>query len=150
MTTGEYTLEAPMERGLLAPDGGLRRAIVISLFSDARAQADDILPDGSGLFGNRRGWWGDVVPPDQAPAGADWITGSRLWLLSREKQTAETARRAQGYASEALQWLIRGGWATRVEVDAAWAADATGVLVLSIAITLADGATVTEIFRRPL
>ncbi|BFR47429.1 phage GP46 family protein [Nitratidesulfovibrio sp. HK-II] len=146
----DYTLEAPLERGLLAADGGLRRAIVISLFTDARAGADDELPAGSAGLNARRGWWGDIVSPAQAPTGASWITGSRLWLLSREKQTAETARRARGYAEEALQWLIAGGWAATVSVDASWAADATGVLVLTISITLADGTSVTEIFRRPL
>lgn len=150
MGASEYTLEAPLERGLLAADGGLRRAIVISLFTDARAHDDDALPDGATGFGNRRGWWGDILPPAQAPEGAPWVTGSRLWLLSREKQTAETARRAQTYAAGALEWLITGGWATRVDVTAAWAADATGILVLTISITLADGTTVTETFRRPL
>lgn len=148
--TDERTLEAPLERGLLAADGGLRRAIVISLFTDARAKTDDELPSGSTGLNARRGWWGDIVSPAQAPAGAAWRTGSRLWLLSREKQTAETARRARRYAEEALQWLVAGGWARSVNVDASWAADATGVLVLTIAITLADGTSVTETFRRPL
>lgn len=149
MASEEYTLEAPLEYGLLSSDGGLRRAIVISLFTDARAREDDTLPDGATGLGNRRGWWGDILPPYQAPTSAPWITGSRLWLLAREKQTAETARRARDYAAEALEWMITGGWATHVDVEAGWAADATGILVLTVSITLANGSSVTEIFRRP-
>lgn len=148
--TEDHTLEAALEHGLLSDDGGLRRAIVISLFTDARALPDDELPAGSTGIGRRRGWWGDVVAPSQAPAGAAWTTGSRLWLLSREKQTAETTRRARKYAEEALQWLTRGGWATSVNVDADWAANSTGVLVLTISIILAGGTSITETFRRPL
>lgn len=106
-----------LEGGSLASDRGLASAIVISLFTDARAQADDVPPDGST---DRRGWWGDAVAPAQAPEGMPWFTGSRLWLLSREKQTDETRRRAEQYCREALAWMTRLGVADRVDVAVAW------------------------------
>ncbi|MEG2173151.1 MAG: phage GP46 family protein, partial [Desulfovibrionaceae bacterium] len=49
-------LPAPFANGLSPLDDGLTRAVVISLFSDARALTDDILPDGSV---SRRGFWAD-------------------------------------------------------------------------------------------
>ena len=47
--------------GDLKPDNGLYTAVLISLFTDARARDDDALPDviSEEDFPNRRGWWGD-------------------------------------------------------------------------------------------
>lgn len=70
--------------------------IIASLFTDARANEDDILP-GGGV--DKRGWWGDSF--------SDKKIGSRLWLLSREKQLSSVLKRAQEYAEEALQWMIK-------------------------------------------
>lgn len=97
--------------GTLESDDGLETAVIISLFSDRTAAADDILPDG---MGDRRGFWGDVSldggPPD--------LIGSRLWLLSRAKATLKTAARAKQYTLEALQWLIDDGVAGAIAVVA--------------------------------
>jgi len=94
--------------GGTAIDEGLRTAVIISLFSDRRAEADDALPDGGD---DRRGWWGDIYPQ----AEADRI-GSRLWLLSREKQLPAVLKRAETYAREALQWLVDDGEVTDLTV----------------------------------
>lgn len=118
--------------GQLDTDRGLETAIIISLFTDARARPDDPLPEGEP---DRRGWWGDAVPPDAMP----WETGSRLWLLRRAKETAETARRAEDYCTEALKWLVERRLAERVEVTAAWAD--RGRLELLITITRPGGVT---------
>jgi phage gp46-like protein len=95
-----------VDSALLAIDNPLVRAVVISLFSWRRADASDRV-DGDARFG----WWGD---------GLDGIAndriGSKLWLLAREKLTAETLERAREYAHEALQWLVDDGVATAVTV----------------------------------
>lgn len=119
----------------LAADDGLETAVVLSLFTDRRAEADDELPAGAT---DRRGWWGDAIPPvvDGAAVDGDRI-GSRLWLLSREKQTAETLNRARGYAAEALAWLVADGIAERVDVAAEWVR--TGVLGLAVTIARPAG-----------
>ena len=83
------------------------RAVIISLFTWRRARPDDDLPGDL-----RMGWWGDSVP--EIPN--DRI-GSRLWLLSRAKLTAETVARAREYAEEALAWLVEDGVAARVTVE---------------------------------
>ncbi|MBK3797866.1 phage tail protein [Azospirillum brasilense] len=103
----------------------LVRAVLMSLFTWARAQPGDVLP-----ADRRMGWWGDTFPT----VAGDRI-GSRLWLLSREKLLPETLRRAREYAEEALAWLVTDGVAQRVEVTA----DRRG----------ADGLTLTcRIWRR--
>lgn len=79
-------------------DMGLQTAIIISLFTDRKANDDDELPAGAT---DRRGWWGDML----ADLPEDKI-GSRLWLLSREKTVPEVLARAHEYTEEALQWLL--------------------------------------------
>jgi phage gp46-like protein len=85
----------------------LPRAVIISLFTWRRANPDDELPST-----NKFGWWGDTYPQIQS----DRI-GSRLWLLSRAKLTAENVLRAKEYAEESLEWLIDDGVAASVQVQ---------------------------------
>lgn len=79
--------------------------ILVSLGSDRRAAADDILPtDPSPLnqptsWSARRGWWGDALDRNSRRIG------SRLWLLDREKATEQVRLRAQSYVAEALAWM---------------------------------------------
>lgn len=88
-------------------DDELVRAVVISLFSCSRARDDDEVE------GNRRnGFWGD----DYDESGTE--TGSRLWLLSRQKIVPETVERCRAYANEALQWLVSDRVAESVTVSA--------------------------------
>ena len=103
-------------------DEGLRTAVIISLFSDRRANASDVLPDGTD---DRRGWWGDVYPQVDGD-----LTGSRLWLLGRAKQIDANLRLAETYAREALQWLLDDGEVTRIDVAASY--PRAGVLLLTI------------------
>ncbi|MHB1227678.1 MAG: phage GP46 family protein [Desulfurivibrionaceae bacterium] len=117
----------------LATDDGLETAVLVSLFTDRRAEPDDRLPDGSD---DRRGWWGDTFA-DQP----NDLIGSRLWLLCREKQTSAVVERAREYAKEALAWLIADGAAKSVTVEAEIAT--TGVLALAIEIERPDTSRVS-------
>lgn len=96
-------------RGTVFWDNGLQTAVMLSLFTDARARDDDEIPDGTD---DRRGWWADTLSFD----GIQF--GSRRWLLGREKQQDVVLRKLEEYDSEALQWLLDRGIATRVEVTA--------------------------------
>lgn len=113
----------------LEEDDGLETAVLLSLFTDRRANADDPL---SGAADDRRGWWADQY---QDVAG-DKI-GSRLWLIAREKQTASVLVRAQEYAEEALAWLVQDGLARSVAATAEIVR--AGVLGLTVEIARADG-----------
>jgi phage gp46-like protein len=93
----------------LLRDAGFETALLISLFTDRRAGAEDVLPDNSGV---RRGFWGDALNKDN---DAD---GSKLWLLTRAKITDETVTRVEEYCTEALQWMIDDGVAQTITVTA--------------------------------
>ncbi|PZW46846.1 phage gp46-like protein [Humitalea rosea] len=121
--------------GGLAEEDGLATCVLISLFCDRRARSDDEIPDGTA---DRRGWVGDALGDD----GDRW--GSRLWLLARAKRLAETLRRAEDYAAEALAWLREDGLADTVDIAASY--DAGGRLVLGIAIAR-PGVAGVESFR---
>ncbi len=98
-----------LETFALASDDGLETAVILSLFTDARARDDDTLPAGQT---DRRGWWADAFP---TIAGDHF--GSRLWLLRRSKQLQESLIVAREYAEEALAWLVEDGAASKVEVE---------------------------------
>lgn len=101
-------MDLQIEKGDLALDSGLRTAVLLSLFTDARAGSEE-LPPGETW---RRGYWADEL--------AETLNdrhGSKLWLLTREKQTPEVAERAREYCLEALQWLIDDGIAASVSVS---------------------------------
>ena len=91
-----------MKGSVLDTDRELVTAIAISLFTDGLAYEDDPLPDPNDP--DRRGWWGDHE--GREIHGQTQGIGSRLWLISREKQTELTRARAEKYAREALNWLI--------------------------------------------
>lgn len=100
--------------GALAAGDDLETAVIMALFSDARARPDDAV---RGDPADRRGWWGDALPPTilgRTLSGDRW--GSRLWLLEGAPQSAETLARARQYAQEALQVLVDVGLASRIDV----------------------------------
>jgi len=118
----------------LEQDDDLTTCVLVSLFTDRRARADDPLPAGAG--DDRRGWLGDAL----ATIEGDRI-GSRLWLLKREKQTNETKRRAITYCREALAWLIDDNLATQIDIAAEWLPDRDGILGVDIVVRRPDGST---------
>jgi phage gp46-like protein len=126
---GDWLLAPPG----LATDRDLETAAILSLFTDASAREDDVIPD---LTDDHRGWWGNWESPEALELG------SRLWLLSREKSTEETRRRAEEYAAEALAWLLTDGVAARVDVEAEYREVGPvppATLVLRIRIVRDDG-----------
>ena len=96
--------------GDIVEDDGLETAVLISLFSDARATEDMI--EAIDRDGDLRGWWADLEGADQ--------TGSRLWTIRRAKQLQSVLARAKGYAEESLQWLIDDRVADRVDVQTSY------------------------------
>ena len=104
-----YGADLSMDGPCLAQDEGLYTAVIISLWTDARARDDDRLPLGQT---DRRGWWGDSYPVVERDR-----FGSRLWLLRASKQLQESLNLARAYAEEALAWLVTDGVARKVEVE---------------------------------
>lgn len=114
--------------GALQSGNDLETAVFISLFTDRLANADDVLPD---TTNDRRGWWGDL--------GEDMPIGSRLWLLSRSKLTADIPGKAKNYVTEALQWLTQDKVAAAVNITTAIVAPS--MLQIVIVVKKTDGTT---------
>ncbi len=93
----------------LSSDRGLSTAVLLSLFTDRRADPDDKPPSGDDR--DRRGWWADQF----AEVEGDRI-GSRLWLLDRSKNSNETKLRAEEYVREALAWMVADRVVSNIEV----------------------------------
>lgn len=132
LVMGEFGGDIVVDGFDIARDDGLETSVNISLFADARATPDLIpaeLPKD-----DLRGWWGDISnqPGDK--------TGSLLWLLKREKQTASTLSRAKQYCRDALKWMLEDRVASRVEVDAQYVA--TGWMQITIDIYRPTGEAV--------
>lgn len=128
-----YAADVAIEANDLATDEGLETAVILSLFTDRRAESTDPLPDG---HVDRRGWWGDVFPA----VPGDRI-GSRLWLLGRETQRPAVLERAEGYAREALQWLLDDRVAAAVTVTATF--PRAGMLGIAVTVTRPSADVVT-------
>ncbi|PTT04325.1 phage GP46 family protein [Pseudomonas sp. HMWF006] len=107
----------------LERDDGLETAVIISLFTDRRASAEQIPPEYP--QDDLRGYWGDITN-----ASATDQTGSLLWLLAREKQLPQILSRAEQYCREALAWMIDDMVATTISVAASFYS--LGVMLLEI------------------
>jgi len=89
-------------------------AVAVALFTHRTAEDDDPLPH---FASDRRGWWGDHEAREIYDG---WPIGSRLWLLSREKQTEETRARAEEYIREALDPFVTHRICERYDLTVAW------------------------------
>lgn len=91
----------------LLQDFGLENAILISLFTDARADDNESTSDKSS---NRRGWWCDDIDKDN--------TGSKLWVvLSRAKLSDPIIPAVNKAVKDSLAWLIEDNVAKQINVD---------------------------------
>ncbi len=111
--------------GDLALDpGGLRSAVMLSLFTDRLAPPGWTPPAGS--LPGWRGYWGDSFSPSPV--------GSWLWTLDRSKKdgSIELLNDVQDICTVALQWLIDTGVVATVTASAVWQQPN----VIGIAITL--------------
>jgi phage gp46-like protein len=121
--------------GDLIRELGLRTAVMMSMYTDRRADPSDVLPDS--LNNDRRGWWGDQINLDYE----DDQIGSRLWLLERAKTTEQTLADAKFYTEECLQWMIDDEVVQdiEVEIERQNRKDGTATLAGRISIKQSDG-----------
>lgn len=104
--------------------------VLISLFTDVRADDSDTLPDGTN---DQRGWPGDTFYDEP------W--GSKLWLLYREKLTDDVRNRAVKYAENALAWMMvdSGNGKMAKSVTVVGSIPRLMTLALTITVTKPDG-----------
>lgn len=103
--------------GGLADDGGVQTLGLTALLYDARPGAQDVQADPAGAAAQRiGGWWASsLLPPDTRP---ERPPGSLLHRLTAYKANAATARRAERWATQALEWMTAQGLADRVAAEA--------------------------------
>lgn len=135
--TGASYIDWLMDGPDLLGEEGLATAVLISLFTDRLADADDAIPGAPPTASkgpaDRRGWWGDT-PADPAQAkGAQALTGSRFWLRAGWPANEKTARQIELDAREALQWMIDEKVAQSIDVTTWWSARDVVSLHVSIA-----------------
>ena len=131
-TSGDWVqLGAALQSG-----DDLTTACLLSIFSDARADPDDVIPDApQDGAGDPRGWWGDAY--------ADKPIGSKLWLRRRSKQTSAVLNAVRNDIEIATQWLIDDGVVASIDVACAWLAP--GFLGASIELFKQDGTRAAKI-----
>lgn len=93
-----------LNKGDLLREEGLVTAVLISLFTDARADEDDLLDNPN----DKRGWWGDLVSPTPI--------GSKLWQYERSKTTQEVIIKVKQTIEESLQWMFDDGVVEKIDV----------------------------------
>lgn len=109
-------------------------AIVISLFTDARAGRDDKLPLNQT---DRRGWIGDEFMGQTFDTRKDrW--GNLLWLYYISKVQTDILEAARFTAQESLDWMVRDGLASRATVSTLWTGPDLDRLAVRPAIYQAD------------
>lgn len=116
----EMCFDLVVKNGEIQKDDSLKTAVLISLFTDARCEKNELPPGETSL----RGFWGDCLFNEN--------TGSKLWLLNRTKESNQTLIKVKEYAQDALKWLITDGLAKDVGVNAFY--DNKKNLVLNISI----------------
>lgn len=82
----------------------LLTAVLISLFTDAEARADDVVMDGGE---DPRGWWGGPI-------------GSKIWLRTRSKATTVALALVKRDIEQALAWLIEDNVVATIAVLTEW------------------------------
>lgn len=92
--------------GNISTTNGLDTAILLTLFTDARADDSEVQE-----AINRRGWWGNAFSPF-----VDSNVGSKIWLLANDTPTSDTKALATSYARQACQFLIDGGYVDNLNV----------------------------------
>ena len=85
----------------LVGDDGLESAVLLSLYSDGLAEADEVLPDQSE---DRRGFWGDAE------------FASLLWIMERKTLTPKNINRHKKICQDSLAWMVKSGVAKSVTV----------------------------------
>ncbi|MEH6630156.1 MAG: phage GP46 family protein [Halopseudomonas aestusnigri] len=104
-----FTADMSMQLGDIITGREIETAVIMSIFTWRRANADDELPEGET---SRQGWWADTytdVPNDKI--------GSRIWLARRRKMNQTTRVFIYDCIKECLQWLIEDQIAVKIDIE---------------------------------
>lgn len=98
----------------LVPEGtdfkstnGLETAILLSLFTNARASQGEV-PESS----RRQGWSGNILTQNE-----NYELGGELWTLDQARLDQVTENRVKNFARNSLAWLINDRIAETINVE---------------------------------
>lgn len=117
-----------IEDGDFKKTGGLDSAIFVSLFTDRRANPDEVSDPMK-----RRGWCGTENTPDQ-----QGNVGSGIWLYEQRRLTKGVSEGVRMEAFQCLHWMVSDGLAKNIDVKMG-STPKERRLELNISITAADG-----------
>jgi phage gp46-like protein len=125
VTSGDLTIDP----------GGLRTAVLLSLFTDRVAPPDYVAPAGSPQ--GRRGYWADTYE--------GFPLGSLLWTLNRRFKSGDNTllSEATDICLAALQWLIDANIVASVSVTCSWLTS----VAIGISVTLTPPQSPPQIFE---
>lgn len=105
----------------LASVDGMENFFSVSMFTDARATADQI-PQAN----KRRGFVGDLLSPNEP------FAESLFWTLEQSRLTQKTVNLALLYTIQATQWLIDRGIVTSIDVNLAFEEGGKFVIIADV------------------
>lgn len=111
-----------LENGGIADDSSLEPYVIVSLFSDRRA---DITFDiqSFDFTNNLRGWWGDTF--------RTYTIGSLLWQFDRTTVKVNLLQTARAYVNQALMWMIEQDIVAKIDVTASMlSSNALGITII--------------------
>lgn len=130
------------DNGFIARGNALETLCIVSLFSDARAEGEDLVTYPRGF---RRGWWGDSYRLVDGESQDTDRFGSHIWTLFRRKISLETVRRTRSFCERALSWMPTDSICATVAVTAQRLND--DVVLAGISITRPNEPTWQHLWR---
>lgn len=106
---GDNHYDLIIENGDFKLTGGIETALLVSLFSDRRAYADEV-PNPL----NRRGWIGDIVADEPGDKH-----GSGLWFYEQSRLITDVENGVRDEAEKSLRWTVTDQLANFVDVKTA-------------------------------
>lgn len=123
------------DTGDLLLDDSFDTAIVLSLFTDARASSTQVAePE------RRNGWFGNTYLFPDLP---EHQLGSKIWLISGRK-TQRALNEATDFSKKALQYLITDGYLKRVEASSEFSQTNNFGIVINITFVRKDDSVETR------
>lgn len=104
--SGLYDLVINEDQADFDSVSGLDTAILVSLFTDARAPSSVVIN-----ASRRRGWVGNILY-----ININRELGSLLWLLDQSRGTQKIYNNADLYIREAFAWMIEDGIASTIDI----------------------------------
>jgi len=118
---------------------GFETALILSLFSDRRADISEVSP-----VDLRRGWWGNLILREILNEPL-YELGSKIWLTFQSNSEQTTLNFIKRYIEEALIWLVEKQYAKSIFIIVTKKTNEE--VFAKIDITLSNNLLITSVFE---